>query len=75
LLAGVSPLAGVLAMLVGLSTSVILFCSHWHQIQGDLRAGKMSPLVRLGTEKACKVSRTFTDSCTAQPNTAQHSTA
>jgi 1,4-dihydroxy-2-naphthoate octaprenyltransferase len=55
LLAGVSPLVGLLAVLVGISTSVILFCSHWHQIQGDIRAGKMSPLVRLGTENACQV--------------------
>ncbi|WIA34374.1 hypothetical protein OEZ86_012710 [Tetradesmus obliquus] len=53
--AGVSPLVGLLAVLVGISTTVILFCSHWHQIQGDIRAGKMSPLVRLGTEAACQV--------------------
>jgi 1,4-dihydroxy-2-naphthoate octaprenyltransferase len=55
LLAGVSPLVGLLAVLVGITTTVILFCSHWHQIQGDIRAGKMSPLVRLGTENACQV--------------------
>jgi 1,4-dihydroxy-2-naphthoate octaprenyltransferase len=55
LLAGLSPLVGLLAVLVGFTTTVILFCSHWHQIQGDIRAGKMSPLVRLGTENACQV--------------------
>jgi 1,4-dihydroxy-2-naphthoate octaprenyltransferase len=55
LLSGVSPLVGLLAVLVGITTTVILFCSHWHQIQGDIRAGKMSPLVRLGTENACQV--------------------
>ncbi|WIA35684.1 hypothetical protein OEZ86_004090 [Tetradesmus obliquus] len=55
LLAGVSPLVVLLSVLVGISTAVILFCSHWHQIEGDRRAGKMSPLVRLGTEKACQV--------------------
>jgi 1,4-dihydroxy-2-naphthoate octaprenyltransferase len=51
----VSPLILLLSVLVGITTSVILFCSHWHQIKGDLAAGKMSPLVRLGTAKACKV--------------------
>lgn len=39
----------------GLTTTTILFCSHFHQIQGDLRAGKNSPLVRLGTKTGCKV--------------------
>lgn len=57
LLAGLSPAVGVLSIVVGITTSVILFCSHWHQIQGDIKAGKMSPLVKLGTEKACKVRR------------------
>ncbi len=37
---------------IGLSTTVILFCSHFHQIEGDRAAGKMSPLVRLGVDKA-----------------------
>jgi 1,4-dihydroxy-2-naphthoate octaprenyltransferase len=62
LLAGVSPLVGLLAVLVGITTTVILFCSHWHQIQGDIRAGKMSPLVRLGTENACQVGSCTVDS-------------
>ncbi|KAF6265571.1 UbiA prenyltransferase family-domain-containing protein [Scenedesmus sp. NREL 46B-D3] len=55
MLADVSPLVWLLAVLVGITTTVILFCSHWHQIQGDIRAGKMSPLVRLGTDSACQV--------------------
>eukprot|EP00879_Flechtneria_rotunda_P010519 GHRR01010996.1.p1 GENE.GHRR01010996.1~~GHRR01010996.1.p1 ORF type:complete len:144 (-),score=28.36 GHRR01010996.1:307-738(-) len=46
----------MLGVLVGITTTVILFCSHWHQIEGDIKAGKMSPLVRLGTAKACEVS-------------------
>lgn len=54
-LSGVPPIVGVLSVLVGITTTVILFCSHWHQIQGDIKAGKMSPLVKLGTEKACQV--------------------
>jgi 1,4-dihydroxy-2-naphthoate octaprenyltransferase len=45
----------LLSVVVGITTTVILFCSHWHQIQGDIAAGKMSPLVRLGTANACKV--------------------
>lgn len=55
LLAGVSELVLLLSVLVGITTTVILFCSHWHQIEGDIAAGKMSPLVRLGTANACKV--------------------
>lgn len=34
--------------LVGVTVAAILFCSHFHQIEGDRAAGKMSPLVRLG---------------------------
>jgi 1,4-dihydroxy-2-naphthoate octaprenyltransferase len=51
-------LALLLSVMVGITTTVILFCSHWHQIQGDIAAGKMSPLVRLGTSNACKVGTT-----------------
>ncbi|MQL73198.1 hypothetical protein Taro_005534 [Colocasia esculenta] len=43
------------SVLVGLTTSLILFCSHFHQIEGDQAIGKMSPLVRIGTEKASEV--------------------
>ncbi|KAG0558199.1 hypothetical protein M758_10G010800 [Ceratodon purpureus] len=46
------------SVLVGITTSLILFCSHFHQIEGDLAVGKMSPLVRLGTEKGSKVVQT-----------------
>ncbi|GAX79957.1 hypothetical protein CEUSTIGMA_g7396.t1 [Chlamydomonas eustigma] len=56
----VPPLVWLLAGLVGLTTTIILFCSHFHQIEGDKAAGKMSPLVRLGTEKAVKVLRVAT---------------
>jgi len=37
--------------LIGLTTSIILFCSHFHQVEDDLAAGKKSPIVRLGTAK------------------------
>lgn len=39
------------SIVVGISTSIILFCSHFHQVEDDLAAGKHSPVVRLGTEK------------------------
>jgi 1,4-dihydroxy-2-naphthoate octaprenyltransferase len=37
------------SILIGISTSIILFCSHFHQVKDDLVAGKKSPIVRLGT--------------------------
>ncbi|KAG8368641.1 hypothetical protein BUALT_Bualt15G0066700 [Buddleja alternifolia] len=43
------------SILVGLTTSLILFCSHFHQIKDDKAVGKISPLVRLGTEAGSKV--------------------
>jgi len=38
------------ATLMGLTTTLILFCSHFHQVEDDLAAGKYSPIVRLGTQ-------------------------
>ncbi|CAL4929508.1 unnamed protein product [Urochloa decumbens] len=43
------------SVLVGLTTTLILFCSHFHQIDGDLAVGKMSPLVRVGTEAGSRI--------------------
>ena len=44
------------AMLIGsgpaLATTLVLFCSHFHQVIEDAAHGKKSPLVRLGTRKA-----------------------
>ncbi len=40
---------------VGLATSMILFCAHFHQLEDDLTGGKLSPIVRLGTEKSAKI--------------------
>ncbi|NJK63553.1 MAG: 2-carboxy-1,4-naphthoquinone phytyltransferase [Synechococcaceae cyanobacterium SM2_3_1] len=40
------------AILLGLITSLILFCSHFHQIEDDRAVGKLSPVVRLGTARA-----------------------
>lgn len=38
--------------IIGISTSIILFCSHFHQVEDDLAAGKKSPIVRMGTKNA-----------------------
>ncbi|MBO3458181.1 2-carboxy-1,4-naphthoquinone phytyltransferase [Aetokthonos hydrillicola Thurmond2011] len=40
------------SLIVGIATSLILFCSHFHQEKDDIAAGKRSPIVRLGTKKA-----------------------
>ncbi len=34
---------------LGITTSLVLFCSHFHQVDDDIQAGKTSPIVRLGT--------------------------
>ncbi|XAR49468.1 1,4-dihydroxy-2-naphthoate polyprenyltransferase [Bertholletia excelsa] len=38
------------SLLVGFTTTLILFCSHFHQVEGDKAVGKLSPLVRIGTQ-------------------------
>ena len=43
------------SILIGISTSIILFCSHFHQVKDDILAGKKSPVVRLGTQKASQI--------------------
>lgn len=43
------------SVLIGISTSLILFCSHFHQVEDDQAAGKRSPIVRLGTARGAKV--------------------
>ncbi|KAH9298281.1 hypothetical protein KI387_029963, partial [Taxus chinensis] len=43
------------SLLVGVTTTLILFCSHFHQIDGDYKVGKMSPLVKIGTERGSAV--------------------
>jgi 2-carboxy-1,4-naphthoquinone phytyltransferase len=43
------------SVIIGISTSIILFCSHFHQVKDDLAAGKRSPIVRMGTELGAKV--------------------
>lgn len=48
-------LAACGAGFVGLTTTMILFCSHFHQVTDDLAAGKRSPIVRLGTGRGAQV--------------------
>lgn len=43
------------SLIVGIVTSLILFCSHFHQEKDDIAAGKRSPIVRLGTQKAAQL--------------------
>jgi 2-carboxy-1,4-naphthoquinone phytyltransferase len=43
------------SVIVGLTTSIILFCSHFHQVKDDLAAGKRSPIVRMGTARGSQV--------------------
>ena len=38
-----------------LATTLVLFCSHFHQIIEDKRYGKNSPLVRLGAKKGANL--------------------
>lgn len=35
-----------------LATTLVLFCSHFHQVEEDAAHGKRSPVVRLGTERS-----------------------
>ncbi|MBD2138911.1 2-carboxy-1,4-naphthoquinone phytyltransferase [Anabaena sp. FACHB-1237] len=48
------------SVILGIVTSLILFCSHFHQVVDDIAAGKRSPIVRLGTERGAKILLWFT---------------
>ena len=37
-----------------MATTLVLFCSHFHQISQDAAVGKKSPLVVLGTHRAAE---------------------
>ena len=50
-----SSSGSVAAVIVGITTSLILFCSHFHQVADDLAAGKRSPIVRLGTARGAQL--------------------
>jgi len=47
-----SQLVGVM---IGLTTTLVLFCSHFHQVEDDIVAGKRSPIVRLGTQRGAQL--------------------
>jgi len=49
-----------ISVIIGITTSLVLFCSHFHQVEDDLKAGKRSPIVRLGTQTGAKVLTWFT---------------
>ena len=51
-----------ISIIVGIATSLVLFCSHFHQLEDDLAVGKRSPIVRLGTAKAAELLRWVTGS-------------
>jgi 2-carboxy-1,4-naphthoquinone phytyltransferase len=41
--------------IVGIATSLILFCSHFNQVEDDAAVGKKSPVVRLGAERSAQL--------------------
>jgi 2-carboxy-1,4-naphthoquinone phytyltransferase len=43
------------SVIVGLATSLILFCSHFNQVKDDAAVGKRSPVVRLGTRRSAQL--------------------
>ncbi|KAK9827327.1 hypothetical protein WJX81_005647 [Elliptochloris bilobata] len=43
------------SVIVGTTTAAVLFCSHFHQVASDRSAKKLSPVVRLGTDRAMQV--------------------
>ncbi|MEM8503451.1 MAG: 2-carboxy-1,4-naphthoquinone phytyltransferase [Cyanobacteria bacterium P01_D01_bin.1] len=43
------------AIMVGVTTTLVLFCSHFHQVEDDLKAGKRSPIARLGTQRGAQL--------------------
>lgn len=38
-----------------LATTLVLFCSHFHQVEQDAAHGKQSPVVRMGTARAASL--------------------
>ncbi|XP_021713539.1 2-carboxy-1,4-naphthoquinone phytyltransferase, chloroplastic-like isoform X1 [Chenopodium quinoa] len=43
------------SILVGCTTTLILFCSHFHQVEGDRAVGKFSPLVQIGKKAGSEI--------------------
>ncbi len=47
------------------ATSLVLFCSHFHQVEEDAKNGKNSPVVQLGSAKAAALVPWFVVACFA----------
>ncbi|MBD2328218.1 2-carboxy-1,4-naphthoquinone phytyltransferase [Alkalinema sp. FACHB-956] len=45
----------IASIVVGVITSVILFCSHFNQVKDDAAIGKLSPVVRLGSKRSAQL--------------------
>ena len=43
------------SIIIGITTTIILFCSHFHQVEDYIAAGKRSPIVRIGTKAGAQV--------------------
>lgn len=43
------------ATVMGIATSLILFCSHFNQVNDDAAVGKKSPVVRLGAKRSAQL--------------------
>lgn len=50
-----SDVSLVTSIIIGVTTSLVLFCSHFHQVEDDIAAGKRSPIVRLGTQRGAQL--------------------
>ncbi|MEB3333832.1 MAG: 2-carboxy-1,4-naphthoquinone phytyltransferase [Cyanobacteriota bacterium] len=54
-----APIPWIPALMLGagpaLATTLVLFCSHFHQVEEDAAHGKRSPVVRLGTRRAANL--------------------
>lgn len=50
-----SLLSFAASVVIGLATSLILFCSHFNQVHDDAAVGKKSPVVRLGTRRSAQL--------------------
>jgi 2-carboxy-1,4-naphthoquinone phytyltransferase len=43
------------SIVIGIATSLILFCSHFNQVKDDAAVGKKSPIVRLGMKRSAQL--------------------
>lgn len=50
------------SIVIGVATSLILFCSHFNQVNDDAAVGKKSPVVRLGSRRAAALLPWFSGS-------------